>query len=194
MYANGISQIKICNILNAEGRLNQYGRPFNQRTVKYMLSNEKYIGNYIFTVNGEERYRHNGIIPQIIDLDLWEKVQNRLSQTIKRKSREERDLYLLTGKIYCAHCKEPFIGGGGDLKRIDSYSYRCRGRREGNGCTMRQVNKQWLEKSVFDLICDEILLKEKRDEICKLAFNAISENTDTPHKTMSKLKAEPKQH
>ena len=50
-YAAGVPKTEICERLNAEGYRNQRGKKFNTRTLYDLLRNEKYIGNYIYTID-----------------------------------------------------------------------------------------------------------------------------------------------
>lgn len=194
-YVNGISKKIICDKLTKKGIYNTTGKPFSEKVIKYMLTNEKYIGNFVYHIkNTNETIRLNGIIkPHIISHGLWDKVQELISKPIKKKTRSENSQYLLTGKVICNRCKQHFVGGGGKTLTDGSrrHNYRCRGRtRLKNGCDVPLAQKKWLEQVVFNVICDEILNAEKINEICKIAYNEIVENSKKPSHSISNLKAE----
>ena len=56
-YADGVPKTDICERLNNEGYRNQRGKRFNTRTLSDLLKNEKYIGNYVYTIDKKETIR-----------------------------------------------------------------------------------------------------------------------------------------
>ena len=77
------SMTDIANTLNAEGLFNEFGRPWTIRTIRTVLTNEKYIGNNVFGYLkgrlGEKRrstppeswVRYDGAFPAVIDSNLF---------------------------------------------------------------------------------------------------------------------------
>ena len=61
-FAGEHSKGGIIKRLNEEGFKNQRGKTFNVRTIYDILRNEKYIGNFIYTIAGMETIRLEGII------------------------------------------------------------------------------------------------------------------------------------
>lgn len=86
-YASGDSVQRIANALNGMGIRTNRGNPFQARTISYILLNPVYIGKLRKRKEGENYYdRYYAYTPMIyaegthlplIDLALWEKVQNR---------------------------------------------------------------------------------------------------------------------
>ena len=52
LTAEGLSRQKVCDVLNAEGRLNKSGKPFSTSTIQTVLGNERtYRGEYHYGQN-----------------------------------------------------------------------------------------------------------------------------------------------
>ena len=118
-------------------------------TVTRRLYNRKYIGEY--------QYRDveipNGI-PAIVPVKLFESVQERAAANkkapAKHKAEEE---YLLTTKLFCGYCGCLMTGESGTSHTQELYRYyKCRGARNGGGCTKKTVRKYWIEEVVMQLI------------------------------------------
>lgn len=79
MFNSGKSYTQIAEYLNGSGFKTSRGAAFNCNTVKAMLKNRKYIGEYIWANIKAE-------IPQVIDKDLFDKVQKGMeNKTIKSR-------------------------------------------------------------------------------------------------------------
>ena len=110
--------IEIAEDLNARGILTKKNHAWNRSSFNAMLANERYIGIYSY-----RDIRIPGGIPQIIDKELFDTVQvimhrkpnARRDPTGKTPQRRRRgnSVYLLTGKLYCGHCKSPMTGISG---------------------------------------------------------------------------------
>lgn len=69
-------------------------------TVKTMLKNRRYIGEYKY----REIVFSDGL-PAIISKELFERVQDRLKKNKKAPARfQAEDRYILTTKLYCGKC------------------------------------------------------------------------------------------
>lgn len=98
LYDTGNYSIKaLTEELKNQGLTNRVGKPLSKSYVHYLLHDKFYIG--IMTWLGVE-YRGN--FDPIIDEDLWERVQARLSSGTT--PRAETPLTLLKGKARCAEC------------------------------------------------------------------------------------------
>lgn len=74
---------------------NQSKKKFINETVKYLLTNEKYIG--VMHYKGK---RYDDIIPKIIDKKLYEKV----SRIISRRPYKDNDKYYFDQVLVCGNC------------------------------------------------------------------------------------------
>lgn len=197
-YAAGYPKTLICERLNKEGYRNQRGKKFNTRTIYDLLRNEKYIGNYVYTIDRKETIRLDGIIKNPpIERRLWERVQDLCKEgSAKGRYREKKRQYLLTGKTYCECCGSHISGGGSKRSgnRKDgklNYYYKCVGKTKyKNGCTNPSINKDWFEPRVLKTVMNAVMSEQQIKHIAKLAYAELEEMRDTPIITTTQLKKE----
>lgn len=174
MFNSGKSYTQIAEYLNDSGFKTSRGAAFNCNTVKAMLKNRKYIGEYIWANVKAE-------IPQIIDKDLFDKVQKGMeNKTIKSRRCGNVD-FLLTGKLFCGHCKSPMSGDSGTSVNGERYYYySCRGKKIKKICKKKSVKKDWIEKKVIYATVDYVLKDEAIELIAEKVLEAyqkkLSEN------------------
>lgn len=192
-FAMGVPKLKIVERLNREGYRNQYGRPFNVRTIYSLLQNEKYIGNFVYNHTSTETIRLDGIIKEpIIDADLWETVQKKRIATNKPRHRKRN--YFMTGTLRCGICGFTYCGSGAKKKQKNgevytaSY-YKCAGKdKNKNGCTNTSLNKEYYEKLVTDTITEAILTDNAINNIAVQVLNTLEEERKAPLTPTKKLK------
>lgn len=192
-YAAGVPRSRICANLNAEGFRTKRNGLFVSRTIGGLLRNEKYIGNYVYTLSQSEVIRVDGIIPVIIDIDLWQKAQAMHGERIKKRP-NRNNTYHLTGKAFCGHCGCTISGDGGGkkLKNGDQlWYYSCVGRySQQNGCPSNKINKNWIERTVIRKILDIAFDDETIRKISELSFSEINHTADNSEAKLKKLKKE----
>lgn len=159
MYASGDSYTSIINALNAAGYKTSRGNAYNKSSIQRILQNRKYVGEYVV-----KNITEIAQCPAIIPRDLFETVQEKLSEALhKRKHRTEHE-YILTGKLCCATCGKPVTGTAGTSKTGNRYYYyKC-----ANRCT--SVAQSMLENRVLSLLTDYLTL-EKIDKIATAAYD-----------------------
>lgn len=154
--AAGDALIEICNSLNARGILTKHKAKWNKSSFNTMLSNERYIGVYIYKDSRTE----DGM-PAIVSREVFERVQQRIhSKPNARKSdrpekrRREHGMYLLTGKLYCGECESPMVGVSGTGKHGEPhFYYTCKTHRENkNSCRMKPITRDFAEKAVAEVL------------------------------------------
>ncbi len=132
----------ICDDLNQRGIRTTRGNQFSKNSLQNILRNEKYKGIYIF---GDVRIP--GGIPRIVSDEVFDEVQQTLKQRSHKHRPAEED-YLLTGKLFCGHCKSPMMGTSGTSSTSKVYRYYiCYD--EGKSCKKKPVNKERLEQKVL---------------------------------------------
>ena len=194
-YAAGYPKTEICERLNQEGYRNQRGKKFNTRTLYDLLRNEKYIGNYIYTIEQTETIRLDGIIKNPpIDRELWDTVQKLCHKSaIRGRQRKQKRIYFLTGKAYCEHCGAHISGAGSKRSRNGAlnYYYKCVGKvKHKNGCTNPSINKDWFEPRVLKTVINAVMSDDKIKLIAKQAYAEVLAMRDTPVVTTAQLKKE----
>lgn len=201
-YVQGYPKTEICERLNKEGYRNQRGKPFNTRTLYDLLRNEKYIGNYVYTIDKKETVRLDGIIKDHpIDKQLWHQVQElckESSEKAQARQRTQKRFYHLTGKAYCAECGSRICANGS--KRSNghknkhgklNYYYQCIGKvKQKNGCKNPALNKDWVEPRVLQTVMNVVMNEEQLKQIAEVAYEEIIAMRDTPVVTTAQLKKE----
>lgn len=176
MYAAGISTVQICSTLNKMGFKTKYGKPFGKNSLRTILSNERYIGTYIY---GDMRIE--GGIPAIVDKDTYDKVQKMMERHAKAPAAGMDIRYLLTGKLFCGHCKEPMIGMSGTGKSGNKFAYyACANKRRGDkSCDKKNVRKEDIETVVVARTLEYILTDEAIERIADAAVKLQESERDT---------------
>lgn len=171
--AEGRSMKELISELNSEGFRNARGKPFNKSSFKRILRNRRYMGIYIF---GDAIVP--GGMPQIVEEDLFEKVQNRLDS--RQHEADIQTDYLLTGKLFCGYCHDMMVGVSGTSVTGRTYRYYvCRNARKG-ACDKKNMRKDQVEDFVLEE-CRRQLTAERITEIAievaRLVQKDLSENT-----------------
>lgn len=148
-YANGKPMQDICNELNDAGIRTVLGKTFTVNSLRHILHNRAYIGEY--------RYSDvivPGGMPRLISDDLFQRVQARFIQN-KRTPRPQQQTaddaprYWLTGKLFCGLCGEPLHGMSGTGKSGKRwYYYACNGKTRRKGCHLPNVKQDVIEAHV----------------------------------------------
>jgi site-specific DNA recombinase len=92
-----------------------------------MLRNPIYKGLRIWNKDDVERRIEVKIHVQIIDDDLWDKVNENLSKNIKNVGKKAVYKYLLNGIVICGHCGNEVLGK--KRPQGNDNSYKCKGKR-----------------------------------------------------------------
>ena len=141
--------VDIMNSLNARGIKTSYGRDWGRSSFQKILSNERYRGIYIY---GD--VRKEGGIPRIISDELYFKVQEVITTKKNPQGRHRvNGDYLLTGKLFCGHCKSPMTGisGTGRTGKLHYY-YVCQKRRMEKACEKKNLRRDSIELQVAKAI------------------------------------------
>ena len=186
LYANGETVADICRMFNTKGYRTAKGVAFNRNSFKAMFKNERYIGIY--------KYRdiriENGV-PAIIDKDLFETVQRRLTKNSEAPARGKAKVdYLLAGKLFCGHCGDSMNGESGTSKTgtVHNY-YTCYSRKRSHTCDKKPLRKEFIERAVVEdamtLMTDEVI-NEMADMAMAQSDQDLKENTRIPELTVKK--------
>ena len=181
--AAGDGLTAIANSLNERGIKTKYGNRWCASSFNTMLSNERYTGTYI---HGSTRIP--GGVPVIIEQPLFDAVQASIftkpnarrdpTGTTPQKRRRKGGVYLLTGKLFCGHCKEPMIGVSGKSQSVNPYYYYvCKGKRNGVSCSAKSIRREQIELSIAIALKETVLSDES---IYKLSQAAAAYQTQDP--------------
>lgn len=153
-YASGVPKKEILIELNAKGLRNGVGKPLTPSSLQRVFKNAKYIGINIY--NGTEV---KGGCPPIIDKELFQKVQVRLSAAKRAPAASKAKIrYTLQGKAYCGMCGSRLVGESGKGRHGAVYHYyACALRKKEHNCTKKNEKKDFLEWYVVEQTLEYVL-------------------------------------
>ncbi len=155
-----------------------YERPLSYNTVRRILSNRKYIGEYKF----KDVVIPNGV-PAIIEQDLFDKVQKRLEANKKAPAKHKaEDDYLLTTKLFCGKCKAMMVGECGTSHTEKTYRYyKCVNQKRKHNCDKKSVGKDYIENKIISSLVQKIMDDELIEYLAdKLYVLQLVDNTKIP--------------
>ena len=174
MFVEGYSYGDIINELNLRNLRTKLGLEFGKNSIHDILTNEKYIGTYIFnrssskspngTRNSHKKKAQEEIIsipggcPAIISEETFSKAQKRLAENKRLGgTNKAKENYLLSSKVFCRECGRPMHGNTHNCGRGKTRlsTYRCPNRCKD--CNNKEINRDYLEDYVISLIETEIL-------------------------------------
>jgi len=178
-YDKGATIAELSRWMNEKGVQPQRGKEMGIDSVKRLLKNRRYIGEYIYS----KTVIPNGI-PAIIPLDLFERVQERLAKNKRAPARykAKEDLYLLSTKLHCGLCGAFMVGESGTSRTMKFHQYyKCASVKNHRGCKKKTVKKAWIE----DIVINETMQAIMNDAVVEYIADLVMElqrreNTDLP--------------
>ena len=167
LFIEGHSAKEICQILNSSGYKSSTGKPFTYDTVRRILTNKKYIG----------QYESMGVIledaiPPIISKDIFDTAQSKIGKNKKKPAGTKKTVdFHLTGKLFCGKCESNMVGDSGTSStKAIHYYYSCLEHKRKNTCKKKSVKKDYIEKLITDITINQVLTDENIDYISTKAF------------------------
>ena len=153
--AAGESGTDIAKDLNARGIRTVRGNKFGKNSFQSILRNERYKGTYVY-----DDIKIPDAIPRIVSDELFDEVQALLGTKARRGHRPAVEDYLLTGKLFCGHCKDQMIGTSGTSHTGVTYRYyTCAN--APKKCDKKNVKKDFIESLILEhcrqMLSDEII-------------------------------------
>ena len=200
-YGSGSSVMQIKKNLDKKGVLARRGDLFSTGSINKLLTNTHHKGTYVVKDNYfKESYKVN--CPSIVNEVLWNDIQERrrLSDFATRQTRRQKNVYLLTGLLFCGECgtrlaartkesknerlyycpKKQRDWKKGDLPKEEKY---LRGKTKSGGCSMTKSlsiprTNAFIWHYVKEVIHDSSLLKElfKKEVLENLSSEKSIEN------------------
>ncbi|MCI2111651.1 MAG: recombinase family protein [Bacilli bacterium] len=157
------------------------GNEITHVMLEQAVGNDRYIG--MLRCTGAEN--PNGF-PRIIDGETFKKAQAKRERRKHSGGAFKADVeYALSKKVFCGGCGKPWIGQSGTSKvgRLYSY-YKCNGVLHHEGCTMKPIPKDVLEKAV----CETVLRVVGNSTIADVVSENLykTQGTDSPELTAAK--------
>lgn len=153
-YDDGEKIGQIAAWLNGQGFRKASGRPWSAMNVSRHLHHTVCKGVYQYADFGEMP------CPAVVDAELFDRVQERLSTAAQRHRKRSGYTYMLTGKMICAYCGKPVCGSTSN----HGHYYYCR------HCeTAKCIKADFLHEKVMDAL-SLYLSGDKVDELAKAAY------------------------
>lgn len=193
MFADGFGGRVVARKLREKGIRNRNGKTLSENTIREIIKNPLYKG--IAVMNKEhfdfeakkiiknpkdEWIYREGLVPQIIDDDLWEMANKQLNnrKTVDRRHNVgiNKGNNLLSSKIICGECGSKYWR---NKRKQGIYWYCSEGTRSGKvreKSGMKCVSLNLKEDEVFSLIeklGNGLIAKEKKDEVLSNAISKI---------------------
>lgn len=191
MRANDVPVKEIIDFLNKNGYKNGRNREFNKNSLQHLFKNKKYIG---INTYGKEEFPN--AVPKIIDEKLFNAVQTVIEKYKHSPGiRKASEPYLLTGKIFCGHCKSPMIGVSGNSKCSTTYRYYRCNKSNDRGCKKKAIPKEYIENIVVRK-CKALLTDKNIDKIAKKIYDTCQQenNANIVVKNLDKRKRQIKKN
>lgn len=156
---------------------------YSKGSIRNLLADKRCMGTYIY--KGEET---PDMIPKIVDVDLFNRVQDRLEKNKHSPSRlKTTNDYILTTKLFCGKCKDMMVGVCGTSRTEKRYAYYSCNNSRKKLCDKKNVQKEFIENLVVEE-ARNILTDENIDKISKTVVQlAEKEKDDTRLKALNKL-------
>ena len=207
MYSQGYGYSAILDRLHDLNRKTKLGRDFRKNSLYSILSNPKYQGMYVFnrasaksTVGTRNTHLYKddddiifveGGCPQIVDAKVYAKVQAILTEHKHTGGRANaKESYLLSRKVFCRECGKAMVGNArySGRSKLLYVTYRCPSRKYA--CTNKEINRDYLESYVVELVEREILNSNSLSRLQR-AIKKYAETAQNP--TESHLQRERKE-
>ncbi len=175
MYSKGKSAGDIAVVLQEQGITNAAGKKFVPNTIMSMLKNRRYIGEFTW---GE--YFLEDFYPPIIEKELFMSVQDKIASNKHKPGKNKaKSNFLLSGKMYCGHCKNMMVCDSGTsvTNRVYLY-YKCSGKKRFHiECEKVNVRKDDIENLVIDQTLRHVLHPDVRPQIISEIMATFNEET-----------------
>lgn len=119
LYFEGNSYQKIRNIFNKEQLLGKTN--WRDNTIKAMIENEVYKGDYVHGKKGKNPTYYESIIEPIVSKELWDNCQ--VQKKINSRSYKRTLTYLFLQKLICPKCGRILGGKATKKKNGNNYFY-----------------------------------------------------------------------
>ena len=207
-YLEGKSLIQIGRGLEADGILTGAGKErWRPKTIKKMLSNEKYIGDALlqktYTVDFLTKKRvnnegfvpqyyvensHQGIIPKDLFMQVQEEMIRRANLKAGKKKRVYSSKYALSSLVFCPKCGDIYRRIAWNNRGKHSIVWRCCSRVENgpdacNADTIPEEELQMVTVKAFNQ------LYESKNSMLEVLMGNIKKVVDTSNESLDAIKA-----
>ncbi len=210
MFADGFGGRVVARTLREDGVRNRNGKTLSENTIREIVKNPLYKG--IVVMNKEhfdfetqkivknpksEWIYRTGLVPQIIDNDLWERANKQLNsrKTVDRKHNVgiNKGNNILSSKIICGECSSKYWR---NKRKNAVYWYCSEGARSGKvreKTGMKCTSLNFREDEILSLIGqlgNDLIEKERKEEVLSNAIHKIymELSSDNVHETLDDIR------
>ena len=174
-----------------KGVRNTRGNKLAHSTMANIIKNPKYMGYYVYKDESGE------VVPAIVTEELWQRANDVLklrSLDVIQKQNKTNHNNLLTGKLICAHCGQPFYRKDTVSKKGTTNSaWRCSGKIKNgkDSCPAMTIYEKEIVPILLDVFkSSQQNIEELSDLIMKLSEDLLksgegANRIDTLNKTIA---------
>ncbi len=163
MALGGRGCIDVARTLNREGITTRKGCRWTNTTVHGVLTNVRYIGNNVATLDGK-RTVIEGTHTPIIDKETWERVQKTLHARSPRNSHgriNPRREVKFAGVLYCGICGSALVSTTGKSSTGKLYHYyECSNARKSGECEGQRYRALEYDELLMEVLMDHVFVEE----------------------------------
>ena len=191
-FLSGSGYLVIAKWLNSMGVKTHRGNPFEHRTVEYILRNPVYIGKLRWTPTRRVRRDFSDadtILSEsthapLIDLDTWERTQQKVLKTKAKWKRHERPVWekkhWLSGIVRCANC-------GNTLIFSAPHYFKCNAWVKGRCTTSQHITVELLEDAFLHRLQRDTVKSVPIDFTVIQATSGAQNDLSALHRKLSSL-------
>lgn len=211
MYVENFSLNDILIELKKRGAKTRKGNDFGKNSLTDLLSNEKYIGTFVYNKNSryqkdgsidrrklnpeEEIIRVENIIPPILDRELFERAQEKREKNkhgVRQKS--SKRTYLLTGKVECGCCGHTMTGNvhinRQNGNKYEFRAYRCNNQQKVKKCCNKEISATDLESFVIEVLRKKLFDDKIAEELFQSFKDILDKDESSEKNKITNLKKE----
>ena len=164
---------EIYYILQDKRIMRSNGKPLRYNTIRYILTNRVYIGEY----------NHSGIkienaVPPIVTKELFDGVQIEIAKNAHAPARHCADEdYLLTTKLFCGNCGSMMVAQAGTSQTGTVYRYYACVKQKKHKCNKKMVPKEKLEDFIVHKTMEFLMQDEIIERLSELLFRLQHEES-----------------
>ena len=201
LYADGKSYGEIMEVLKDQKIVSRHGVPLGKSSLHSILSNERYIGTYIWNekinrimrrwAGGKPNPRCVRIedgIPPIVDKETWERVKLRMSSNKRNGANKAKETYLLSGLIECEVCGSTYVGHcSTNSKGYKTRYYVCGNKYRTRTCQAANINAEDIETLVLRELREYLTTVDANQVFEEIAAQMNSASPDLSHEKQELL-------
>lgn len=205
LYNKGYGYSYIIDTLNERGYKTRNGNDFRKNSLYQIITNEKYYGMYVYNKvasankrgrrnnhqlkNEDEIIRIPGGCPAIISKETFDNAKKRIdmNRLYGNGRYNAKHCYLLSGIVECGVCHHKMCGNFRSCGRAKTLfaSYRCQTKKYD--CHNREINKEYLDQYVVDILEEHIFNKRAMKKIVERLNSFIDEFNSSKAEKIRKI-------